>query len=188
MENCYMVIAKDGKEYGPLDRNTIQRWYFAGRLDQKSKVYEPGKRTYLLKELFDLTVWNNPSLVDEAAAKAKAQPDFTPRSNIIAVPNERTPGMLVAAFLLLAIGLVEMLAIAAPLAQQLYLPKGAVFEYGLGAVADLVLAIGLFRGNQKFRGWGLGRAVIASALILLDAATSANSSWQLASLSFELLM
>jgi hypothetical protein len=40
MQTGYLVIAKDGKEYGPLDRDTIQQWYHEGRLDQNSRVYE----------------------------------------------------------------------------------------------------------------------------------------------------
>ena len=38
MPTGYLVVGKDGKEYGPLDRDTIQRWYYEGRLDQNSKV------------------------------------------------------------------------------------------------------------------------------------------------------
>jgi len=33
-------VATDGVEYGPLDRDTIQRWYYEGRLDKDSRVYE----------------------------------------------------------------------------------------------------------------------------------------------------
>jgi hypothetical protein len=109
MQTGYLVIAKDGKEYGPLDRDTIQQWYHESRLDQNSRVYEPGKHKFRLKEMFDLAVWSNPLLISEAAAKATAQPVFNPKTNIIAVPNERTPGMLMAACLLLALGMVEVL-------------------------------------------------------------------------------
>jgi len=188
MHNGYLVVAKDGKEYGPLDRDTIQRWYYEGRLDQNSRVYEPGKHKFRLKEVFDLTVWRNPALIDEAAARAKAQPAFIPKTNIIAVPKERTLGMLVAAFLLLALGLVEVLVIASILTQQIDAPRGALFEYTLGAIFDLVLAIGLFRGNQKFRGWGLARAVIGGVLIVLGlvVGNSFGSDW--VSACFELLM
>ncbi len=79
METGYLVVAKDGKEYGPLDRDTIQRWYFEGRLDQNSKVYEPGEHEFRLKDLFDLTVWNNPALIARAASASTAEPSFTPR-------------------------------------------------------------------------------------------------------------
>lgn len=184
----YIVTAKDGKEYGPLDRDTIQRWYYEGRIDQNSRVCEPGKHEFRLKEMFDLTVWNNPGLIIEAAAKASAQPEFTPTTNIIAVPNERTPGMLVAGLLFLALGLVEALAIAATLVDQEYTPRGALFELVFSAIADLVLAIGLFRGNQRFRGWGLARAVLGSAFIALELVTSSAFAFQWTSAGFELLM
>ena len=188
MQTGYIVVARDGKEYGPLDRDTIQRWYYEGRLDRNSRVCEPGRSKARLKEVFDLTVWNNPALISEAAAKASAQPDFSPKTNIIAVPRERTPGMLVAAFLLLALGLVEVLAIAATLVEQEYTPRGALFEYGIGAIADLVLAIGLFRGNQKFRGWGLARAVLGGLLIVLEISTGSALGFQWTSALFQLLM
>ena len=55
MQTGYQVIAKDGHEYGPLDRDTIQRWYYEGKLDQNSRVYEPGQHKFRLKEVFDLT-------------------------------------------------------------------------------------------------------------------------------------
>ena len=188
MQTGYLVVTRDGLEYGPLDRDTIQRWYKEGRLDQNSRVYEPGGKKALLKEVFDLTVWNNPALISEAVAKASAQPDFTPKTNIIAVPRERTPGMLVAALLLMALGLVEVLAIAATLVDQEYTPRGALFEYVISAIADLVLAIGLFRGNQKFRGWGLARAVLGAVFILLTFLTSSAIFFQWVPACFQFLM
>ena len=188
MGTAYMVVATDGVEYGPLDRDTIQRWYYEGRLDKDSRVYELGNRELRLKEVFDLTVWDNPQLVDEAAAKAKGQPELELRTNIIAVPKERTPGMVVAAFLLLAIGLVELLVIAVALVQDEHTPTGQILEYGLAGVADLVLAAGLFRGNQKFRGWGLGRSVLGAMLIVLALLTSTAPAMQWAYSGFELLL
>ena len=185
---AYMVVARDGNEYGPIDRDTIQQWYNEGRLDQNSKVYEPGQHKFRLKEVFDLTVWDDPRLVDEAAAKAKGHPEFQPKTNIIAVPRERTPGMVVVASLLLVIGLVELLVVAVALVQDEHTPKGQIFEYALAGLADLVLAVGLFLGNQKFRGWGLGRSVLGACLILLGLLTSAAPPLQWGYSGFELLL
>jgi len=94
--------------------------------------------------------------------------------------------MVVAAFLLLAIGLVELLVIAVALVQDEHTPTGQILQYGPCRSCDLVLAAGLFRGNQKFRGWGLGRSVLGAILIVLALLTSTAPAMQWAYSGFEL--
>jgi hypothetical protein len=188
MEGGYMILAKDGKEHGPIDRDTIQAWYTEGRVDRNSRVWQPGGHRFRLHEIFDLTIWSNPGLISQTSLQSNGEPEFVIRSGIDAVPNERTPGMLAAAVLLLGSGIIELLALAAITAQKLNTPSDARFTLGVAAVADLVLSVGLFRGNQRFRGWGLGRAAIGGAFLLISGIASGPSLAQGISLGFQVLM
>ena len=173
MQTGYLVIAKDGKEYGPLDRDTIQHWYREGRLDQNSRVYEPGKHKFRLKEMFDLTVWNNPALVSEAAAGATAEPAFVPKmmSELTGEDDRQpTPGMFAAGILLIINGVMGLLLIGLIITGQvpgLGQPRGYIVP-----IVDLIVAAGLIRGNERYRKWGLVRAVLGGAFYLLGALAS----------------
>ncbi len=173
MQTGYLVIAKDGKEYGPLDRDTIQRWYYEGRLDQKSRVYEPGKHKFRLKEMFDLTVWNNPALIAQAASASTAEPSFVPRmmSELSGEEDRQpTPGMFAAGILLTINGAMGLLIIGLIMTGQLTglnHPRGYIVP-----IIDLIVAVGLIRGNEKYRKWGLVRAVLGGGFFLLGALAS----------------
>ena len=170
MPTSYLVVAKDGKEYGPLDRDTIQRWYYEGRLDQNSKVYEAGEHEFRLKEMFDLTVWNNPALIEQAAASANAPVEFKPRTiSELAGEEDRqpTPGMFAAGILLIINGVIGLLVIGLIMLGQLSglnHPRGYIVP-----IIDLIVATGLIRGNERFRKWGLVRAVLGGVFTLLAA-------------------
>src|SRR5712691_9142618 len=146
MQTGYLVIAKDGHEYGPLNRDTVQQWYHEGRLDQNSRVYEPGKHRFRLKEMFDLTVWNNPALVTEAAAAAAAEPAFVPKmmSELTGEQDRQpTPGMFAAGILLIINGVIGLLLIGLILTGQvpgLGQPRGYIVP-----IIDLIVAAGLIR-------------------------------------------
>src|SRR5262245_18157354 len=181
MPTSYLVMAKDGKEYGPLDRDTIQRWYFEGRLDQNSKVYEQGGHKFRLKEMFDLTVWNNPALIEQAASAATAPVEFKPKTiaELAGVEDHQpTPGMFAAGILLVINGVMGLLVIGLVMIGSLSgfnQPRGYIVP-----IIDLIVAVGLIRGNEKYRKWGLARAVIGGIFTLLAAvgaalATSSNS-------------
>jgi len=191
MESGYMVIAKDGVEYGPIDRDTIQAWYREGRIDRNSRVYRAGGHKFRLHEMFDLTVWNNPALVDEAAAAAADRPGFNPAmlSEVARAQNVRTSGMLAAAIIFLVQAGVELLALIALLtvAGSAQARGSAAFPLGFALVLDVALGIGLLSGNQRFRGWGLGRAALGAVFFGLMAplVTMTPTGWILA--SFQLL-
>jgi hypothetical protein len=167
METGYMVVAKDGQEYGPLDRDTIQRWYYEGRLDQNSRVYEPGKHKFRLKEIFDLTVWNNPALVTQAAAASNADPTFMPKtmSDLTGDVSQPTPGMFAAGILLVINGVMGLFSIALILLLKLN-ASGSPRSYVV-PIVDFIVAAGLLRGNERFRKWGLARAVLGGAYFLV---------------------
>lgn len=177
MQTGYQVIAKDGQEYGPLDRDTIQRWYYEGKLDQNSRVYEPGQHKFRLKEVFDLTVWNNPALIEQAAAASTANPEFKPRvmSELVGEEDRQpTPGMFAAGILLIVNGVMGMLAIALVLTGLLAgigEPRGYIVP-----IIDMIVAVGLLRGNEKFRKWGLVRAVLGGGFYFLSALGATLSS------------
>lgn len=177
METGYLVVAKDGKEYGPLDRDTIQRWYFEGRLDQNSKVYEPGEHEFRLKDLFDLTVWNNPALIARAASASTAEPSFTPRmmSELAGEEDHQpTPGMFAAGILLIINAVMGLLVIGLIMIGRL---QGFNNARGyIVPIIDVIVAAGLIRGNEKYRKWGLARAVLGGGFFLLGALVSAMSS------------
>jgi hypothetical protein len=170
MPTSYLVVGKDGIEYGPLDRDTIQRWYYEGRLDRNSKVYEPGEREFRLKEVFDLTVWNNPALIEQAAASSNAGVEFKPRtiSELAGVEDRQpTPGMFAAGILLIVNGVIGLLVIGLNMIGQFsefISPRGYIVPF-----IDLIVAVGLIRGNEKFRKWGLVRAMLGGVVILLVA-------------------
>ena len=181
MPTGYLVVAKDGKEYGPLDRDTIQRWYYEGRLDQNSKVYEPGEHEFRLKDMFDLTVWNNPALIEQAAASANAPVEFKPRtiSELAGVEDRQpTPGMFAAGILLVINGVIGLLVIGLIMVGQLSgfnHPRGYIVP-----IIDLIVAVGLIRGNERYRKWGLARAILGGVFTLLGVlaavlATTPNS-------------
>lgn len=173
MHTGYLVIAKDGKEYGPLDRDTIQQWYHEGRLDQNSKVYEPGRHKYRLKEIFDLTVWKNPELIAQAASAATAEASFTPKmmSELSGEEDRQpTPGMFAAGILLIINGVMGLLVIGLIMTGQLTgfnHPRGYIVP-----IIDLIVAVGLIRGVEKFRKWGLVRAVLGGGFFVLGALAS----------------
>jgi hypothetical protein len=178
MPTGYMVVAKDGQEYGPFDRDTIQQWYNEGRLDQNSKVCEPGKHKFRLKEVFDLAVWKNPALIARAAAASTAELTFVPKMmSELAGEEDRqpTPGMFAAGILLIINGVMGLLVIGLILTGQLNAlgqPRGYIVP-----IIDLIVAAGLIRGNEKYRKWGLVRAVLGGAFFLLAtlAATMTSS-------------
>lgn len=170
MNTGYMVVAKDGKEYGPLDRDTIQQWYYERRLDQNSKVYEPGKHKFRLKEVFDLTVWNNPALIAQAAAASTAEPAFVPKmmSELSGEEDRQpTPGMFAAGILLIINGVMGVLVIGLIMTGQLAglsHPRGYIVP-----IIDFIVAAGLIRGKEKYRKWGLVRAVFGGVFFVLGA-------------------
>ena len=167
MQTGYLVIARDGQEYGPLDRDTIQQWYHEGRLDKNSKVYEPGQHEFRLKEMFDLTVWNNPALIAQAASASTAEPSFKPKmmSELAGeVDRQPTPGMFAAGILLIINGVMGLLVIGLILTGQVAdfgQPRGYIVP-----IVDLIVAVGLIRGNEKYRKWGLVRAVLGGLFVL----------------------
>ena len=176
MGTAYMVVAKDGNEYGPIDRDTIQQWYHEGRLDQNSKVYEPGQHKFRLKEVFDLTVWNNPSLVAQAAGAANTAPTFEPKSMSQLTGEEDrqpTPGMFAAGVLLIINGVMGLLVIGLTMIGQL---TGMGSRGYVVPIIDLIVAAGLIRGNEKYRKWGLVRAVLGGIFFLLAGFVSTLSS------------
>ena len=166
MPTGYLVVAKDGKEYGPLDRETIQRWYHEGKLDGNSKVYEPGQHKFRLKEIFDLALWNNPALISQAASST-AEPTFQPRmmSELTGEEDsEPTPGMFAAGVLLIINGVMGLLAIGLILLGQfpgVNEPRGFVVP-----IVDLIVAVGLIRGHEKYRKWGVARAVLGGGFLV----------------------
>jgi len=164
-----MVVARDGLEYGPLDRDTMQQWYFEGRIDRNSKVCEPGKRKFRLHEMFDLTLWS--ALVNTAPPGSPPTLSFTPKTiaDVMALENERTPSMLAAGILLAINGVLGLLIIGVLLLFKLDIPS----EPGtfVSPIVDLIVAVGLLRGKERFRRWGLVRAVLGAGLFLLRAIT-----------------
>lgn len=168
MTSGYMVVAKDGKEYGPLDRDTIQRWFFESRLERNSKVWEPGKHHFRLHEMFDLTLWSS-ALVNTAPPGAPPVLSYMPMRNAGegAAENQRTSGMVAAAILLLINGVLGLLSIGVVLLQKLDPssdPSGFVVP-----VVDLVVAMGLLRGKERFKKWGLIRAILGGVFVVLRA-------------------
>ena len=160
-----------------MDRDTIQRWYFEGRLDQNSKVYEPGEHEFRLKDLFDLTVWNNPALIARAASASTAEPSFTPRmmSELAGEEDHQpTPGMFAAGILLIINAVMGLLVIGLIMIGRL---QGFNNARGyIVPIIDVIVAAGLIRGNEKYRKWGLARAVLGGGFFLLGALVSAMSS------------
>src|SRR5262245_42992508 len=151
MPTGYMVVAKDGKEYGPLDRETIQSWYHEGKLDGNSKVYEPGQHKFRLKQVFDLDLWKNPALITQAA-NSSTEPTFQPRmmSELTGEEDrEPTPGMFAAGVLLIINGVMGLLAVGLVLLGQFSgdnEPRSFIVP-----IVDLIVAAGLIRGNEKYR-------------------------------------
>lgn len=172
MTSGYMVVARDGKEYGPLDRDTIQRWYFEGQINRNSKVWEPGKEKFKLHEMFDLTLWSA-ALVNTAPPGAPPSLSFQPGTTADAQENERTPGMLAAGILLIVNSALGLLALAVLLIFKLDAP-GEPSPFVV-PILDLIVAVGLLRGRERFRKWGLFRAVIGGGLTLLRAPFAAPS-------------
>jgi hypothetical protein len=187
MEGGYFVVARDGNQYGPVDRDTVQTWYLEGRVDQNSRVWEPGGHKFRLHEMFDLTVWRNPNLVSQAS-QATGDRGVDLKSDIYAVPSERTPGMLAAAMLLLGGGLIELLAVAALAAQKVDLRGNQTLTLAGAAIVDIVVAIGLFRGNQRFRGWGLARAVLGGIFLIIGGFGTATTIAQGITVGFQVIM
>jgi len=178
MTSGYMVVARDGKEYGPLDRDTIQQWYFEGRIDRNSKVWEPGKDKFRLHEMFDLSLWRA-AMVNTAPPGAPPTLSFQPKilADVMAQENERTPGMVAAGILLAINGVLGLLIIAVLLLFKMGVPS----EPGsfVVPIVDLIVAVGLLRGKERFRKWGLVRAVLGGGLVLLRApfVTSTPVGW-----------
>ncbi|MEK6301564.1 MAG: hypothetical protein AABO41_12650 [Acidobacteriota bacterium] len=166
MTSGYMVVARDGLAYGPLDRDTIQQWYFEGRIDRNSKVCEPGKPKFRLHEMFDLTLWRA-ALVNTAPPGAPPTLSFQPKTmaDVMAQENERTPGMVAAGILLAINGVLGLLIIAVLLLFKLGTPgdPGTFFV----PIVDLIVAVGLLRGKERFRRWGMVRAVLGGGLFLV---------------------
>jgi hypothetical protein len=154
-----------------------QRWYYEGRLDQNSRVYEPGQHKFRLKEVFDLTVWNNPALIEHAASASTAEAEFKPRMmSELAGEEDRqpTPGMFAAGILLIINAVMGLLVIGLIMTGQL-----AGFNHPRGYIVpiiDLIVAVGLLRGNEKYRKWGLVRALLGGAFFLLGALVATLSS------------
>jgi hypothetical protein len=165
MQTAYMVVARDGQEYGPMDRDTIQRWYYEGRLDGNSKVYAPGKHKFRMKEMFDLTLWDNPALIRTPSAETL---DFKPTmlSDVLDQEQEkenvRTPGMLAAAILLFVQAGIEVLSLAT--FAVLKLQTGVGPRDGVALIFDVIVAVGLIRGKERFRKWGLVRAILGGVV------------------------
>src|SRR5262249_34016873 len=160
MPVAYMVIAKDGKEYGPIDRDTIQNWYYEGRVDRNSRVYEPGGHKFRLKELFDLALWDNPSLVRQAVSSSQSEPVFMPKTleQMTGEETEPTPGMFAAGILLVINGVMGLLSIGVIVLLKLDAPAGP--RDSIVPFVRLLVRAGLIGGNEGFRKWGLGRAVL----------------------------
>jgi len=164
MHSGYMVIARDGKEYGPLDRDAIQHWYLEGKLDRNSKVFEPGGHKYRLHEMFDLALWNNPELI--RAAIPSDQQEFRPKmmAELSGIEDTQpTPGMFAAGVLLIINGVMGLLIIG-------LIAMGQVEAFGhprsyVVPFYDLIVATGLIRGKEKYRKWGLVRAVLGGILL-----------------------
>jgi len=179
MKPGYMVVARDGKEYGPLDRDTVQQWYYEGRIVGSSLVYEPGGNKFRLHEMFDLSVWNDPKLVAQVAAKsADSAREFVPKSieDLTSTADARTPGMLAAGILLIINGVMGLLSLV------VIATVGADFKGGSSSVVvpfvDLVVASGLLRGKEKYRRWGLLRSIVGAfffTVITLANGPSVNS-------------
>jgi hypothetical protein len=74
--------------------------------------------------------------------------------------------MLAAALLFLLFALIEFLMVGAAFGETGDARWGQVVEFGVGCVLDLVLGIGLIKGNQRLRGWGLGRVILGGIWVL----------------------
>jgi len=166
MPTGYLVVAKDGKEYGPLDRETIQSWYREGKLDGNSKVYEPGQHKFRLKEIFDLALWDNPALITQSASNTEVA--FQPRMmNELTGEEGRepTPGMFAAGVLLIINGVMGLLAVGLVLLGKFAEDNNP--RTFIVPIIDLIVAVGLIRGKEKYRKWGLVRAVLGSVFLVL---------------------
>src|SRR5262245_7321345 len=161
---AYMVIARDGKEYGPVDRDTIQQWYYQGFLGTETWVYEPGGRRARPSQTFELDIWNQADLGNSTAdtAAAAEKPFFQSADTDAAPARERTTGRLAAAILLIVNAAMSLLLV---LAVTLAGTKDPVSTFIVRAFVDIFIAIGLLRGHQRFRGLALGRALIGAVFL-----------------------
>lgn len=58
MNEGYLVRDEDGREYGPIDVDTLRRWYSEGRVSSADRVQRlPDNVEARLDDFFDLTSW-----------------------------------------------------------------------------------------------------------------------------------
>ena len=59
-EELYKVIARDGKEYGPANLESLKHWYSEGRIDRETMVFQCERNTWVqIGQAFNLQDWGN---------------------------------------------------------------------------------------------------------------------------------
>jgi hypothetical protein len=174
-EQSYKIIAPDGREYGPVDAETIKCWYLEDRINKEAMVLSIEHNLWMrLAQAFNVQDWErhkeaplaiqSPSLPPPPSLDRPSQEAENQSSEFIAnTPSiqQQRPGLKLAAWLILIEGIVGYIFQLTEIADSrktgapsiVWTPSTAA----TGLIFSIFIFIGLIRQNgflkTKREGW-----------------------------------